>query len=34
MGQDGLDFEKGDNDGTNDAIAVLGNVLAALHPVD
>ena len=34
MGQDGLDFEKGDNDGTNDAIAVLGNVVAALHPVD
>jgi uridine phosphorylase len=34
MGQDGLDFEKGDNDGTNDAIAVLESVVAALHPVD
>ena len=34
MGQDGLDFEKGDNDGADDAIAVLESVVAALHPVD
>ena len=33
MGQDGLDFEKGDNEGTKDAIAVLESIVAALHPV-
>jgi uridine phosphorylase len=34
MGQDGSDFEKGDADGTGDALAVLESVVAALHPVD
>ena len=33
MGQDRLDFEKGDNEGTKDAIAVLESIVAALHPV-
>ncbi|MDB5609983.1 MAG: hypothetical protein JWP25_6883 [Bradyrhizobium sp.] len=34
MGLDGMDFEKGHADGTSDALAVLGSVVAALHPVD
>jgi uridine phosphorylase len=34
MGQDGMDFEKGDADGTSDALAVLESAVAALHPAD
>jgi len=34
MGQDGKDFEKGDADGTREALAVLESVVAALHPAD
>jgi uridine phosphorylase len=34
MGQDGADFEKGEADGTRDALAVLDTVIAALRPVD
>ena len=34
MGQDGMDFEKGDADGTSDALAVLESVVAALRPAD
>jgi purine-nucleoside phosphorylase len=34
MGQDGTDFEKGHADGTSDALVVLENVVAALHPAD
>ena len=30
MAQDGADFEKGQDDGTVDALAVLGNIVAAL----
>jgi uridine phosphorylase len=32
MGQDGADFEKGEADGTRDALSVLGSVIEALHP--
>jgi hypothetical protein len=32
MGQDGMDFEKGDADGTADALSVLESVVTALHP--
>jgi uridine phosphorylase len=32
MGQGGIDFEKGEADGTRDALAVLERVVAALHP--
>src|ERR1700719_5073986 len=32
MGQGGADFEKGEADGTSDALAVLESVVAALHP--
>jgi hypothetical protein len=31
MGQAGNDFEKGEADGTHDALAVLGRVISALH---
>jgi hypothetical protein len=34
MGQDGKDFEKGDADGTREALAVLESVVAALHSAD
>src|ERR1700732_4693916 len=34
MGQGGADFEKGEADGTSDALALLEGVVAALHPVD
>jgi uridine phosphorylase len=34
MGQGGADFEKGEADGTRDALAVLEGVIAALRPVD
>jgi nucleoside phosphorylase len=34
MGQDGRDFEKGDADGTREALAVLDSVVAALHPAN
>jgi uridine phosphorylase len=34
MGRSGADFEKGEADGTQDALAVLESVVAALHPVD
>jgi hypothetical protein len=34
MGQDGADFEKGEADGTRDALAVLESVVAALQPLD
>jgi uridine phosphorylase len=32
MGQGGMDFEKGDSDGTADALSVLESIVAALHP--
>ena len=32
MGQDGADFEKGEADGTRDALSVLSSVIAALSP--
>jgi uridine phosphorylase len=32
MGQDGVDFEKGDDDGTADALRVLESVIEALYP--
>jgi len=32
MGQDGEDFEKGEADGTRDALSVLGSVIEALRP--
>lgn len=32
MGQDGADFEKGEADGTRDALSVLGSVVEALYP--
>jgi uridine phosphorylase len=32
MGQGGADFEKGEADGTRDALAVLESVVASLHP--
>ena len=31
MGQTGADFEKGEADGTRDALAVLGGVITAIH---
>jgi len=34
MGQDGADFEKGEADGTQDALAVLGSVIEALYPAN
>ena len=34
MGQDGTDFEKGDADGTRDALSVLSNVIEALYPAN
>jgi uridine phosphorylase len=34
MGQDGADFEKGEADGTRDALAVLDTIIAAFRPVD
>jgi len=34
MGQDGADFEKGEADGTRDALSVLSRVIEALSPVD
>jgi uridine phosphorylase len=34
MGQDGKDFEKGDAEGTSDALSVLENIVAALHPAE
>lgn len=34
MGQDSMDFEKGHADGTSDALAVLEDIVSALHPVD
>jgi uridine phosphorylase len=34
MGQNGADFEKGEADGTRDALAVLESVVAALHRLD
>jgi uridine phosphorylase len=34
MGQDGADFEKGEADGTRDALSVLSRVIEALGPVD
>lgn len=32
MGLDGADFEKGEADGTRDALAVLSSIVGALHP--
>jgi uridine phosphorylase len=34
MGQDGEDFEKGEADGTRDALLVLGSIIEALRPAD
>jgi uridine phosphorylase len=34
MGRDGADFEKGEADGTRDALRVLESVIAALYPED
>jgi uridine phosphorylase len=34
MGQDGADFEKGEADGTRDALSVLSSVIEALYPVN
>ena len=34
MGQDGADFEKGEADGTADALRVLESVIATLHQAD
>lgn len=34
MGQDGADFEKGEADGTRDALSVLGNLIEALYPAN
>lgn len=34
MGQDGADFEKGEADGTRDALSVLSSVIDALHPAN
>jgi uridine phosphorylase len=34
MGQGGADFEKGEADGTRDALAVLESVIAGLYPID
>jgi uridine phosphorylase len=34
MGLDGADFEKGEADGTRDAISVLSNVIEALYPAN
>jgi uridine phosphorylase len=34
MGQDGADFEKGEADGTRDALSVLSNVIEALGPAN
>jgi uridine phosphorylase len=34
MGQDGMDFEKGDAEGTSDALCVLESIVAALHPAE
>ena len=32
MGQGGEDFEKGEAEGTRDALALLESIVAALHP--
>jgi uridine phosphorylase len=34
MGQDGADFEKGEADGTQDALLVLGSIIKALYPTN
>ena len=34
MGQDGADFEKGEADGTRDALSVLSSVIEALYPAN
>jgi uridine phosphorylase len=34
MGQDGADFEKGEADGTRDALSVLSNMIEALYPAN
>jgi purine-nucleoside phosphorylase len=33
-GQDGADFEKGEADGTREALSVLGSVITALYPAN
>jgi hypothetical protein len=33
MGQTGVDFEKGEADGTSDALVVLENLIRVLHPL-
>ena len=32
MGQDGADYEKGEADGTRDALSVLSSIIEALSP--
>jgi len=34
MGQDGEDFERGEADGTRDALSMLGSIIEALRPAD